>query len=248
MLAAHKCLAKAWQAQDPLAPGRRGRWGHWERRRDIQTRWEIQNASAAPAIKRVCLKRGNARLSFELHSRQTQSCFLDNRSLQTSAWDLNRSSGRSGQMFGKTLTATSSWSKRVWKSVIKRPICGNRFFLKKRATPLCTKYISTGLPLLSKLHLYDVKQGRERGLLLGHQCESGPAASETDGAGLCACELQTWPALQQLQHGFTPVTDFIANCGEPEYGEVVVIKRFNGMLGALDFDCFFFSLPPLSPL
>lgn len=70
----------------------------------------------------------------------------------------------------------------------------------------------------------------------------GPAASETDGAGLCACELQTWPALQQLQHGFTPVTDFIANCGEPEYGEVVVIKRFNGMLGALDFDCFFFFL------
>lgn len=36
------------------------------------------------------------------------------------------------------------------------------------------------------------------------------------------------------------MTDFIANCGEPEYGEVVVIKRFNGMLGALDFDCFFF--------
>lgn len=38
------------------------------------------------------------------------------------------------------------------------------------------------------------------------------------------------------------MTDFIANCGEPEYEEVVVIKMFNGMLGALDFDCFFSPL------
>lgn len=117
MLAAHKCLAKAWQAQGPLAPGRRGGWGHWERRRDIQTRWEIQNASAAPAIKRVCLKRGNARLSFELHSRQTQSCFLDNRSLQTSAWDLNRSSGRSGQMFGKHPPGRNAFGN-LWLNVL----------------------------------------------------------------------------------------------------------------------------------
>lgn len=51
------------------------------------------------------------------------------------------------------------------------------------------------------------------------------------------------PAPQQLQHGVNPMTDFIANCGEPEYEEVVVIKMFNGMLGALDLDCFF---PPSS--
>lgn len=55
-------------------------------------------------------------------------------------------------------------------------------------------------------------------------------------------ELQARPAPQPLQHYSTPVADFTANCGEPEYGELVVIKRFNGMLAALDFDC-----PPSPP-
>lgn len=76
----------------------------------------------------MCLKRENARLSFELHTPQTGSCFLDNRSLQTSAWDLNWSSGRWRQMFSKALTAALSPSKRIWNSVIKRPICSKRFF------------------------------------------------------------------------------------------------------------------------
>lgn len=99
----------------------------------------------------------------------------------------------------------------------------------------------------SSLQLYDVKQGEkerkinELSLLHGHQYESSPTANERwmQMEQVCIHELITWPALQQLQHGFTPVTDFIANCSEPEYGKVVIIKRFNGMLGALDFDCFF---------
>lgn len=35
-----------------------------------------------------------------------------------------------------------------------------------------------------------------------------------------------------------PLRIFIANCSEPEYGEVEIIKKFNGMLLFFDFDCF----------
>lgn len=118
------------------------------------------------------------------------------------------------------------------------PICFLFFLkLKKRATPLCTS------PPLRRLFLNSTSTMWNKG-----ESEVYYSAISVSRDSLQVkqmervCELQTWPAPRQLQHGFTPVTDFIANCGEPEYGEVVVIKRFNGMLGALDFDCFFF--PP----
>lgn len=52
--------------------------------------------------------------------------------------------------------------------------------------------------------------------------------------------------LKQLHYESAPVMNFIANYSEPEYGEVEIIKRFNGMLVVLDFDCFFPHSYPLS--
>lgn len=117
------------------------------------------------------------------------------------------------------------------------------FLLKKRPTPLCTSPPLRCLFLNSTSAMWN--KGERR---VYYSAISASRASLQVKQMERVCELQTWPEPQQLQHGFTPVTDFIANCGEPEYGEVVVIKRFNGMLGALDFDCFFSPSCAFSPL